>query len=130
MLVNPRQKYLSVCLTPKNLLEYILLVVSAIVYSIYIGQTGRNFNIRLKEHARAFNSNWVLYQSTFIHHLKVCNSISSGYAVYSKCLKPLRLEDKGFKVNIFESLKIFNPKPPFRVKNFPLLTLVLNEHKI
>lgn len=75
--------------------------------SIYIGQTGRNFNIRLKEHCRAFNSNLDIYHSTFSEHLKNCNHISSGFSPNSDCLKPLHLVNKGFKLNLYESLEIF-----------------------
>ena len=65
---------------------------------IYIGQTGRNFSKRLKEHLSSFNKGKT--DSSYANHLLECNH------TFNNNFKILHNEQKGLKLNLLESLEI------------------------
>lgn len=73
----------------------------------YVGQTGRSFDIRYKEHTRN-NSN-----SNFSKHL-----VENVHTSNDSCLKILHLEEKGTKLNLLEALEINKLK---KNNNFKIL---------
>jgi hypothetical protein len=72
--------------------------------SIYIGQTGRNFEIRYKEHYNSFRLNKT--DSTFSNHIIENNHT---FPTLDK-LKILHNEPKSEKLNLLESLEIYKNK--------------------
>lgn len=81
----------------------------------YVGQTGRKFSLRFKEHARSWRLN--LDNSTFANHLIQNNHSFDPLQNY----KILHIENKGNKMNILENLEIL------KLINNPNFT-ALNEH--
>ena len=87
---------------------------------VYLGQTGRNFKTRLKEHMRAFRLNYD-YSNVAKHMLEtghICNN-----------LEILHVEVKGFKLNALESYYIKNEIigiPDGKICNYYQLMIVQN----
>lgn len=69
--------------------------------AFYVGQTGRSFEIRYKDHCRSFRLQKT--DSTFANH-----SIESNHRFPDlNSLDILHVVDKGFKLNVLESIEIY-----------------------
>lgn len=69
-------------------------------HKFYIGQTGRNFNIRFKEHTRDSENN----PSTFFQHLK---TEKHDVKPINEALKVLHITQKGAVMTVLEEIEIF-----------------------
>lgn len=70
---------------------------------VYIGQTGRNFSIRFKEHLNAFKKG--KKTSTFANH-----ALDNNHCFDESSLSVIHLAEKGLRLTILESLEIHKQK--------------------
>jgi hypothetical protein len=69
--------------------------------SFYVGQTGRSFEIRFKEHLRSFK--YKKTDSTFANHF-----LETGHSFPDlNDISILHYQEKGFKLNVLESIEIY-----------------------
>lgn len=94
---------------------------------VYIGQTGRSFETRIKEHERSYNAKKT--DSTFSNHC-----LESNHSFNNK-FEILHVQNKSKKLNLLESLEInkFNKlgiilNDQIDVNNSPLLNLKLKHN--
>ncbi|KAI5632973.1 GIY-YIG catalytic domain-containing protein [Phthorimaea operculella] len=79
--------------------------------SIYVGQTGRKFKTRIKEHTSSWKKN--TNTSTFAEHL---NEHDHTFEV-SKNVKYLHITNKGRKMDMLEAIEINRHKTKFDILN-------------